>query len=95
MDRAQQAEIAQVTPPPSSLWWEWEPRLHYHDLSAAGKPTRAADSLRFARKAGTQRDSSGGAGAGGGGGSRTASGAGGSGGAQGGPGGEGGSGGSQ
>ena len=95
VDRAQQAEIAQVTPPSSSLWWEWEPRLHYHDLSPAGKPTRAADSLRFARKAGTQRDSSGGAGAGGGGGSRTASGAGGSGGAQGGPGGEGGSGGSQ
>lgn len=31
-DRAEQAEIAEVTPPSSSLWWEWEPRLHYHDL---------------------------------------------------------------
>jgi len=33
-----QEEIAALTPPSSSLFWEWNPKLHYHDLSPAGTP---------------------------------------------------------
>ncbi|EKX51606.1 hypothetical protein GUITHDRAFT_102867 [Guillardia theta CCMP2712] len=40
IDRTEQEEISTLTPPSSSLFWEWEPSLHYHDLGPDGKPVK-------------------------------------------------------
>lgn len=49
-DRANQAEVGELTEPTSDLWWERDPKLHYRDLGPDGKPVPLRTSFNYVYK---------------------------------------------